>query len=372
MKIASISAVPVSYPLAKPLWDAQHYIAARTAVLVKVVTDDGVCGVGEAACFGGPWETTATLVEKEIAPYYCGKSPFFVEKLWSEAYQGTIQHGRRGAVIAALSGVDIAVWDLLGKITGRPVYQLLGGFADRIQAYASGGFYSEGKGKAELAAEVSGYLEKGFKAVKIKVGGLAPEEDLARVEAVRMAIGPRVPLMVDANSNWDVPTALRMVQALEDYEVTWVEEPVSPDDVEGCARVAAYTRIPIAGFEQETTSFGFKPLITGHAVQIVQPDVTWAGGITECRRIAALAAAWNLPCIPHVFSTGVSLAANLHFIASIPNGRYLEFDCNPNQLREDLIGNVLQVDQDGKVALPDAPGLGIELNHEVLKRYALK
>jgi L-alanine-DL-glutamate epimerase-like enolase superfamily enzyme len=355
----------------KPIWDAQHFIPARTAVLVQIETDSGLTGVGESACFGGPWETTATLVEQEIAPYYVGQDPFLVEKLWTATYQGTIQHGRRGAVIAALSGVDIAVWDLIGKAMGRPLYQVLGGFADSVPAYASGGFYSEGKGPAELADEVASYLNQGFTAAKIKLGGLSPAADLERVAAVRAAIGPDVPLMVDANSNWDVPTALKMVRALEAFDVAWVEEPVAPDDIEGCARVAAATRLPIAGFEQETTRFGFKPFILAQALQIVQPDVIWAGGITECRRIAALASAWNLPCVPHVFSSGVCLAANLHFIASIPNGRWLEHDCNPNPLRLELIGGAIALGKDGRVALPQGPGLGVELDAATVQRYRL-
>ncbi|HHV58228.1 MAG TPA: mandelate racemase/muconate lactonizing enzyme family protein [Firmicutes bacterium] len=371
MKITGVKAIPVSYPLVKPIWDAQHYIAARTAVLVRVETDAGLVGVGESACFGGHWETTATLVEKEIAPYYLGQDPFCVERLWDASYRGTIQHGRRGAVIAALSGVDIAVWDLVGKATGLALYKVLGGYAESIPAYASGGFYSDGKGPIELAQEVAGCLQQGFTAAKIKVGSLAWEEDLERVRAVRRAIGPHVPLMVDANSNWDVPTAQRAAHDLEEFNITWIEEPVCPDDVEGCARIAAGTRIPIAGFEQESTRFAFRNLICAKAVGIVQPDVTWAGGITECRRIAALAAAWNLPCVPHVFSTGVSLAANLHFIASIPNGRWLEYDCNPNPLREELIGGRLRIGPTGQVALPSEPGLGIELDEAILARYRL-
>lgn len=371
MQITRITAIPVRYPLERPIWDAQHFIPARTAVLVQVETDEGLTGMGESACFGGPWETTATLIEKEIAPYYVGQDPFMVEKLWATTYQGTIQHGRRGAVIAALSGVDIAVWDIIGKATGKPVYQVLGGFARSMPAYASGGFYCEGKGPEELAAEVAGYVARGFRAAKIKVGGLSPAADLARVKAVRAAIGPEISLMVDANSNWDVPTALKMVEALEELDIAWVEEPVHPDDVEGSARVAAHTRIPVAGFEQETSLFGFKQLIMAGAVQIVQPDVIWSGGFTGTRRIANLAAAWNLPCIPHAFSSGVCLAANLHLIAAIPNGRYLEYDGNPNPLRLDLIGNALPLNGDGQVDLPDQPGLGIAVDSTVLQNYRL-
>jgi L-alanine-DL-glutamate epimerase-like enolase superfamily enzyme len=369
MKITKIETIGLSYPLEKPIWDAQHYIASRNCVLVKVYTDEGFIGVGEAAHFGGPVTSTMTIIEKELAPLVIGEDPYAVERIWEKVYRTTIQHGRRGIVIAALSGIDIALWDIIGQKAGLPLYRLLGSNAEEVQAYASVGFYSEGKGPAELAKEAGAAVKAGFRAVKMKVGGLLLREDLKRVEAVREIIGDDIPLMVDANSNWDVPTALKAARALEAFDIAWIEEPVAVDDIEGSARVAQATSIPIAGYEQETTRYGFKELILRKAVNIVQPDAIWSGGITECRKIAALAAAWNLKCIPHVFSSAVCLAANLHFLAAIPNGGWIEFDQNPNALREELILQPFRIDKDGRVPLPNRPGLGIELNDDIIDRY---
>jgi L-alanine-DL-glutamate epimerase-like enolase superfamily enzyme len=371
MKITKVEAIGLSYPLEKPIWDSQHHIASRNCVLVKVYTDEGFIGVGEAAHFGGPLISTITILEKELAPLVIGEDPHAVERIWDKVYRTTIQHGRRGIVIAALSGIDIALWDIIGQKAGLPLYRLLGYSEDRVQAYASTGFYSEGKGPEELAQEAGAAVQAGFRAVKIKVGGLPLREDLKRVEAVRATVGKDVRLMVDANSNWEVPTALKAARALEELDIAWIEEPVAVDDIEGSARVALATSIPIAGYEQETTRYGFKELILRKAVHIVQPDAIWSGGITECRKIAALAAAWNLRCIPHVFSSAICLAANLHLLASIPNGGWVEFDQNPNALREELILQPFRIDKDGCVALPERPGLGIVLNSDIIERYRI-
>lgn len=369
MKITKIEAIGLSYPLDKPIWDSQHYIASRNCVLVKVYTDEGFIGIGEAAHFGGPLLSTITIIEKELAPFVIGEDPYAVERIWEKVYRTTVQHGRRGIVIAALSGIDIALWDIMGQKAGLPLYRLLGFSQDSMQAYASIGFYSEDKGPAELAEEAATAVKAGFRGVKIKVGGLPLSADLKRVEAVRAAIGYDVALMVDANSNWDVPTALKAARALEALDIAWIEEPVAVDDIEGSARVAQATSIPIAGYEQETTRYGFKELISRRAVQIVQPDAIWSGGITECRKIAALASAGHLTCTPHVFSSAVCIAANLHLLASIPNGGWLEFDQNPNALREELILRPFRIDSRGRVPLPENPGLGIELNSDVIERY---
>jgi L-alanine-DL-glutamate epimerase-like enolase superfamily enzyme len=195
------------------------------------------------------------------------------------------------------------------------------------------------------------------------------EEDVRRVHAVREAIGPDVQLIVDANNAWTASTALTMMRDLERDRIYWLEEPVATDDVAGSALVAHNLDVPVAGYETEVGVYGFRDLIAAGAVDIVQPDATWSGGITECRRIAALAAAYRLPCIPHVFSSGVSLVANLHFVASIPNGLLLEFDRNPNPLRENLFTEPIEIDVRGYVALPERPGLGVTLNMGTVERY---
>ncbi len=248
---------------------------------------------------------------------------------------------------------------------------------------------SEGKDAAALADEIRGYAGSGFRHAKIKVGrttdtpmnplthmeepGFATvtlAEDLRRVAAVRKAVGDDFRIMVDANNAWTKATALEAGREFERLGVHWFEEPTVTDDRAGSAALAAALDVPIAGYETQTGLAGFRDLIEGRAVDIVQPDVIWTGGITACRRIAALAMASNLPCVPHVFSTAVSLAANLHFIASIPNSYLLELDRNPNALRTELLDRPIEPDERGVVAVPDGPGLGVRLDRETLRRYA--
>ncbi|MCG8483795.1 MAG: mandelate racemase/muconate lactonizing enzyme family protein [Clostridia bacterium] len=372
MKIKDIVTIPLKFEMEKPIWDAQHYIPSRQALLVKVITDEGIVGYGEAACFGGPIEITKTVIEKELKPFFIGKDPFDIEYLWDNVFHTTIQHGRSGVIIMGLSGIDIGIWDVIGKSAGKPLYKVLGGFNNKIEAYASSGFYSEGKGIKELCEEAENYLIEGFKTVKIKVGGLLVNEDLKRIKEVRKILGDNYRLAIDANSNWDVATAKYVCEKIKYFNIRWLEEPVYPYDYEGSAEVKKTSIIPVAGYEQEFTRYGFKKLICADSVSIVQPDVTWAGGITECRKIAAVAQAFNIPCIPHVFSSGISLASNLHLIGSIPNGSLLEYDRNYNPLRNTLINEELLPDKNGFVHIPDRPGLGIEVNEDIIKKYSIE
>jgi L-alanine-DL-glutamate epimerase-like enolase superfamily enzyme len=195
------------------------------------------------------------------------------------------------------------------------------------------------------------------------------EQDWERVEAVRTAIGPHVRLAVDANNAWTPAETLRFMRVAERFDIHWLEEPVATEDVEGSALLAQQLVTPIAGYETETGLPGFRDLITRHAVDIVQPDAIWTGGITECRKVAALAQAYNLPVIPHVFSSAVSTIANMHLIAALPNAGLLEFDQNPNPLRSELFAEPIEVDRNGQVQLPDRPGLGVTLNQATVERY---
>jgi len=387
-KIASVTTHPVSYPLDEPLTDSIHYMPARSALLVEVYTEDGEAGIGESAIYGGPASVVETMIHDELAPRILGQE-VRPEWLWQVMMSRSHQHGDGGVLPAAVSGLDIAVWDLLGRTSGLPLYRLLGGYRDEVPTYASAGFYAQGKDAGALADEVRGYVETGFRHVKIKVGrttdtpmnplvhmeapGFATvtlADDLRRVAAVRKAVGDDVRLMVDANNAWTKATALEAGREFERLGVHWFEEPVATDDREGSAALAAALDVPITGYETQTGLAGFRDLIADRAVDIVQPDVIWSGGITACRRIAALAAAAGLPCVPHVFSTAVSLAANLHFIASLPNSYLLELDRNPNALRTELLDRPIEPDEQGVVAVPDEPGLGVRLDRETLRRYA--
>ena len=373
-----------------PLSDSIHYMPARTALLLEIGDEDGRVGIGESAIYGGPASVVETMVHDELTPRLLGQDYTRPERLWQILMSRSHQHGDGGVLPAAVSGLDIALWDLMGQVANLPLYRLLGGYRDEVQAYASAGFYAEGKDAEGLADEARGYVEAGFHHVKIKVGRTtdtpmnplvnmeAPDfatvtfaEDLRRVGAVRKAVGDQVHIMVDANNAWTKPTAQEAGREFERLGIHWFEEPVPTDDLAGSAALAASLDVPIAGYETRTGLAGFRDFIEARAVDIVQPDVIWSGGITPCRRIAALAAAAGLPCVPHVFSTAVSLVANLHFIASLPNSYLLEFDQNPNALRTELLEEPITPDKRGVVTVPNGPGLGVRLDREILRRYAV-
>jgi L-alanine-DL-glutamate epimerase-like enolase superfamily enzyme len=369
LKIKEVEAMVLTCQLEKPIMDATYTLPHRSMVLVRVNTDEGISGIGEAAYFGGPPLITKTIIEKELADYIIGEDPRNIERLWEKMYQRTIKHGRRGAIIASMSGVDIALWDILAKSIGMPLYRLLGGCHERIRAYASAGFYAEGKGLKELANEMESYVKEGFTAVKMKIGRVSQAEDIARIKAVREAIGPDIDLLVDGNNVYTAYEAIKMARRMEEYDIFWFEEPVPAEDIEGSAKVAAAIDMPIAAGENEFTRYGFRDLIINKALDIAQPDVTWCGGITEAKKIAAMASAWNIICVPHSFSSAVALMSNLHFSASIPNGRMQEFDRNYSPLREELLVEPVKINKDGYLNLPDKPGLGVELNESVVKKY---
>jgi L-alanine-DL-glutamate epimerase-like enolase superfamily enzyme len=385
MKIAAIRTIALSCRCDPPYASAAGVQSRRGALLVEIETDGGIVGIGEAGVGGG---VTATVIEKDLAPMLVGEDPLLIEYLWQRMFARTRQYGRRGLVMQAISGIDIALWDIAGKIAKLPVYRLLGACRDRVEAYASGGFYQEGKSAADLAGEAEGYRARGFRGMKMKIGrnpstqthlrrliGQAefcevdPEEDLARVAAVRRALGPQAKLMVDVNCAWSPAVAIEMGRAMEPYKLYWIEEPVATDDIDGSARVADALATPIAGYETEVGLYGFRQLIDRGAVDIVQPDIAWSGGFSEGRRIAAYAQAHHRMVAPHAFAGAVLLVASLHFAAATPNGLLLEWDQNPNALRDELLKEPLRLEPDGTVKLPERPGLGIELDHAAVESY---
>jgi D-galactarolactone cycloisomerase len=387
-RIAAITTYRMDYPLDAPMADSLHYIPSRAALLVELTTEDGTVGIGESAIYGGSGSVTEALIHDVLAPRLLGQDVRQPEWLWQRMLWPSHQLGNGGALPMALSGLDIAVWDVMARQAGLPLWRLLGGHRDRVRAYASGGFYFEGKDAEAVADEFRGYAERGFRHGKMKVGrtpetALNPlayqvrpdfatvslEEDLTRVRAVRAAVGDGFGLAVDANNAWNVATALRAGRELDRLGVAWFEEPVLTDDRAGSAELAQALDTPIAGYETESLLSGFRDLIEARAVDVVQPDVIWTGGITACRRVAALAHAAGLPCIPHVYSTAVSLVANLHLVASLPNSHLLELDQNPNGLRSELLDVPVEPDGDAVVALSDRPGLGVSLDRETLRRY---
>ena len=388
MRITDVSTIRLRYTVPTPMADAIHFMPERNLLLVQVTTDDGRVGFGEAAAFGGSLESVESVVLNDLRPSLVGEDPFTVERLWSRMARRSHQRGSRGLLLMAISGVDIALWDLIGQATGTPLYRLLGGYRDTLDCYASAGFYAGGKGPEQLAEEVGGYAARGFRTVKIKVGRnpgvmlnplpdmwasdyatVSLEEDVERVRAARRAIGPRTRLAIDANNAWTPAVALRFMRLVADEDVCWLEEPVATEDLAGSAEVARALEVPVAGYETETGLAGFRELIARRAVDIVQPDATWTGGITETRKVAALAQAHGLPVVPHVFSSAVATIANMHLIAALPNAGLLEFDQNPNPLRSELFEEPVEVSPAGTVRLPDGPGLGVRLRKETVDRY---
>lgn len=319
----------------------------------EVLTDEGITGVAPAS----PNELMKFLIEQVLKPLVLGEDPFETEKLWERMYWQTFNYGRKGIAIGAISILDIAIWDLIGKCVKKPLWKLLGGYRQVVPAYASE--INLRLSQSELVKQCSTFVGDGFKAMKIKVGKRDWKEDLRRVGAVRDAIGYDIDLMVDANNAWGVSTAKRMARKLESYEIYWLEEPIMADNISGLAEVAAVTEIPIAVGESEYTKHGFKELIERKAVDIVQADATKVGGITEWRKVAVLAEAFGLPVAPHGFDQ-----VHAPLVAPLPNGLIVEYiqsftECWP------LIDPIRP--KDGYMQLTDKPGLGFNIDKKAIK-----
>jgi L-alanine-DL-glutamate epimerase-like enolase superfamily enzyme len=273
--------------------------------------------------------------------------------------------GRRGLTTRAISAIDIGLWDLRAKVAGMPLYKMLGGFRDRMPTYIAGGYYEEGKGLAELAQEMAGYVDMGARAVKIKIGALPIREDVERVKAVRQAIGPEVKLLLDANCAYRAYQAIQFATRVEEYDPFWFEEPVAPDDYDGFRKLAAQTTIPIATGENEYTRYGFRDLIATQAVPILNADAKVLGGVTEFAKVAALAQAYDLDIAPHG-----AQEVHIHLVAAISNGLILEFyPTRFERMREKIYRHPLQLNDDGTVSPPDLPGIGVELDYSALEPY---
>ena len=364
--VATVEACTVRVPLETPLAFSTRGVVAREYSLVRVRDEDGVQGIGfnYAGSSGGPVVTTA--VRELFARLVVGEDPYRVEGLWREMYQEALLHGRAGSVMRALSAVDIALWDHNARAVGLPLWRFLGGVhRETVPAYASGGYYLEGKTPEQLADEVRGYVAAGFEAVKIKVGRLGPAQEEERLAAVRDAVGPDVLVMLDANNAWpDLPTALRTVRRFEAYDPYWIEEPFSPDDIDNHARLARATSIPVATGEIEAGRWRHKELLDKEAAAVLQTDAAVAGGVTEFRRIAATAASYGVPLAPHWFHD-----LHVHLVGATPNATFVEYfpDSSVLNFRE-LLDTQLEV-RDGRLVLPTTPGLGFGFDEAAVEKY---
>jgi L-alanine-DL-glutamate epimerase-like enolase superfamily enzyme len=367
-KIASISVATARVPLDHVTSFATRTVSARDYGLVKIRSTDGAQGIG--FCYAGSAGGTlvAHAVEELLAPLLVGEDSLRVEGLWQRMFQESLLQGRAGSVMRAISILDCALWDLNARTARLPLYQYLGAAAmDEVPAYASGGYYLEGKTPAKLGAEMAGYVDAGFRAVKMKVGRLSPRDEEARVKAAREAIGPDVELMLDANNAWhDLPTAMRYMRRFEPYDPYWIEEPFFPDDIENHARLAKLTRVPVATGEIGTGRWHFKEILDKGAAAILQTDALVCGGISEWKRIAATAASYNVTVCPHWFHD-----LHAHLVAATPNARYVEYFPDDQVLNfRRLIGTQLE-QRNGMLVLPRAAGLGFDFDEPAVSRYAV-
>lgn len=368
MTVKSVLASTVVVPLDASTAISTRAIQNREYTLIKVTSKSGVEGLG--FCYGGSRAGhLSTLAARDLLrDHVIGRDPRDVDEIWDAMFRDSLLHGRRGSVLRAISAIDIALWDLMGKEAGLPLYSLLGAREiETVPAYASGGYYKDGMAPEHLADEVRGYVNKGFKAVKIKVGRLSADEDALRIKACREAIGSGVPLFLDANNAWNnASEAIKAIHRYEEYEPGWIEEPLMPDEIEASAEVAAAVRIPVATGEIEATRWGFQELIRHQAASILQPDAAVCGGITEWRKIASLAAANGISVAPHWFAD-----LHVHLVAATPNATWVEFFPDSTILNfMRLLKSSLKL-RDGELVLPKSPGLGIELDEKVVERYSV-
>lgn len=370
MRIADVKAYPTSFPIPPANRVALGIGTAvkRDAVLVKVTTDEGLAGWGEAH-HGRAHTAVAKLIETTLKQLVLGMDPDDVVGVWEKMYRFQLaSHGMGAGACLAMSGIDMALWDIRGKALGVPLYRLLGGKRKAIPAYAGGVSLGYQPPQA-LVEEAKNSLEQGYKAIKLRIGD-APQRDVERLRAVRNACGDEVVILTDANIGYRLEDVRRVMPALDELAIGWLEEPFPAHDYRSYREAKSCGRTPLAAGENHYTRFEFNRVIEDGAITILQPDLSKTGGITEALRIAALASAWKLPVHPHSSMTGLNHAATIHFLAAIDNGGYFEGDVSrSNRFRDELVENPGRVDRDGNVWPPDKPGIGLEVNEEFLAKH---
>jgi D-arabinonate dehydratase len=367
-KIRDIFSAAVEIPLARPVRWSNVSVSTREYILCWVVDDEGNFGFGYG--LGSRFPRGACLmhqaIQENLKHLAVGQDPFMNEAIWNAMYMESFLIGRQGVIMRAISCIDIAIWDLKAKIVSLPLYKLLGGSVCEVPAYASGGYYQDGKDVSGLAREIQVYRSRGFTSFKIKVGHMTPELEQERVAAALDAAGPHGKVAIDANNAWkSVAEAWPYVCRFEKFNLWWLEEPFSPDNRPAYRELAKRTRIPLASGELESGRDSFRDYIEHGSAQILQTDATVVGGITEWRRVAAMAAGWNLPMAPHWVPD-----VHAHLLASIPNGWTAEYFLPEAGILnfEQLLENPLHVNN-GIIRLNDEPGHGIRVNTDAVQTF---
>lgn len=388
MRIARITTHVLKIPLGdQRFYSAQAAFPERSSMLVRIATSDGIVGWGEGGQYG-PAEPVASVIDDVLAPLLVGNEVTGPVAVSERLYAFSRDFGQKGTYVEAMSAIDIALWDIHGQAVGRPVHDLLGGaLRDRVHAYATGCYYRKNyRDRAAmlvaLEEEAVRYVGAGFDILKMKIGLLPVAGDVERIATVRKAIGTDIELLVDANHAYGSATAIRVGRALEEHGILWFEEPVVPEDRAGYRRVREALDVPIAGGEAEFTRYGFRDLIGEGCVDIIQPDLCVSGGLSEFVKIQALASAHAVLTVPHVWGSGIALAAALQAIATIPATPYtlepvplqnepvVEFDRTHNPLRDDLLSTNFAL-EDGHLAIPQGPGLGVTVDENVLAAHTV-
>ena len=372
MKITRIEPIVLRLPNLRP----EECDGTQDTLLVRVHTDEGLVGIGEVdtspevalAAIEAP---ASHFIARGLREVLIGRDPFDVNRIWHDMYRASIYFGRQGVALHAMSGVDIAIWDLIGQASGRPIWQMLGGnHRDHVRVYAS---LLMPETPEEVAPLVAPLTARGFTAVKFGWGPLGRDEglDVALIAAARTAIGPERLLLIDAGWAYNVKSAVRICRKLEPYDLFWLEEPLPPDDIAGYARLSDLVGVRIATGEEESGVRAFRRLIEHGHIDIIQPDVSRAGGLTECRRIGEMAEEADVRLVPHAFKTGILQAASLHLAATLPHGDLCELTVHGGPLARTLTNEDFmdRLEADGTVAIPSTPGLGVTLNEDTVERY---
>jgi D-galactarolactone cycloisomerase len=389
MKIRSIKTIILRSPLGdRKFYSSQAAFPERNSLLVRIETDGGLVGWGEGGQYGPP-EPVAACIDDVLGPRILGRDPSEPVRIWEELYAFSRDFGQKGTYVEAISAIDIALWDIAGQAAGLPIWKLLGGcFRDSVAAYATGCYYP---GRFDdlapmlraLESEASTYCDAGFSLLKVKVGLLSIDHDIERLRVIRQAVGPAVGILVDANHAYSSATAIRMGRKMEPFDVRFFEEPVVPEDREGYRLVRQQNPIPVAGGECEFTRYGFRDLIAGGCVDFAQPDLAVCGGFTAWSDILTLAKSFGVQVIPHVWGSGIAVAAALHAVATVPpiphtanpipllNETVLEFDRKHNPLRDELLDQPFELIS-GRIVIPHQPGLGVTVREETLARFAAR
>lgn len=372
-RIQRVEIFPLEARLTEPFGWSQRWTGARATTAVRIHTSDGVHGWGESS--------NAPSM-RALAPLLIGEDASQPEAVWQKLYRAGYQaHNYAGPNMDAISAFDMALWDIAGKLAGKPVFELLGGrVRDRVAVYATGLYYREDDFPGKLLDEAAGYAEAGFTGMKMKIGGKSVDDDATRVYRLREAIGPDLKLMVDANEGYNLRTASIMAKRLEGANLAWFEEPCGSYDDQANRRLCEVSNIPISGGESLRARYEFAGRLATGVFDVIQPDIVHVGGVSELHKVGHMANAFRIPMHPHFWGTGISLAATLHVMTTMPlnppavhvapyvNEPVMEFDRTPHPIRETLTDPVFD-QQDSSIAVPTSAGLGVEVQGEVLDRF---